>query len=75
MIKISKFSVKITQELPGGFMLEYKGECIEIEKREGEMLINMLQICQQIIRKENNHEYKHNQIYGKQGHTIPYTSH
>jgi len=65
--QISIFSVKITQELANGFMIEYKGECIEIERKEGEMLINMLQVCQKIIKKEETIEYKNNRLYGIQG--------
>jgi len=70
MIKISTFSVKITREMPSGFMIEYKGECIEIEKSEGEMLITMLQSCQKIIKKEYVHDYKYSKQYNKYNKTI-----
>ncbi len=70
--QISIFSVKIVREMNTGYMIEYKGECIEIEKREGEMLINMIQVCQRIIKKEDQGEYKNKQLYGKQ-YKRPYT--
>lgn len=63
-MKLSLFKVKITAETPnGGIMLEYHNECIELEKHEAQTLLNMLEICQNIIDKKDNNNYKFNRIY------------
>lgn len=48
-----QFTVRVMQlDNRQGYMIEYRGECIEIEQKEGEVLIDLLQVCRKIVGRE-----------------------